>query len=206
MLKLWGRVNSINVQKVLWALEELRVPYERVDAGMAFGVVNEPFYKKMNPNARVPTVDDDGFVLWESNAIVRYLAGKHGAGTLWPSDPRQRADSDRWMDWAANHITPVITPVFWGLIRTPADKRNMAQVTADTEKIGPQFQVLEQGLEGRDHVAGGTFTMGDIAVGVNVWRWYALDVKRPKLPCVEAYHQRLKQRPAFQKHIMKPLS
>ena len=98
MLKVWGRVNSINVQKVLWALEELKVPYERTDAGMAFGVVNEPFYKKMNPNSRVPTIDDDGFVLWESNAIVRYLAAKHGAGTLSPSDPRQRADADRWME------------------------------------------------------------------------------------------------------------
>ena len=87
MLKLWGRVNSINVQKVLWALEELKVPYERTDAGMAFGVVNEPFYKKMNPNSRVPTIDDDGFVLWESNAIVRYLAAKHGAGSLYPNDP-----------------------------------------------------------------------------------------------------------------------
>jgi glutathione S-transferase len=206
MLKLWGRVNSINVQKVLWALEELKVPYERVDAGMAFGVVNEPFYKKMNPNSRVPTIDDDGFVLWESNAIVRYLAAKHGAGTLCPSDARQRADADRWMDWASLHVNLAIGPVFVGLIRTPADKRNMAQIEADAEKIGPQFQVLEQGLEGRDYVTGSSFTMGDIAIGVNVWRWYALDVKPPKLPRIEAYHQRLKQRPAFQKHIMKPLS
>ena len=93
MLKVWGRVNSINVQKVLWALEELKVPYERVEAGMAFGVVNEPFYKKMNPNSRVPTIEDDGFVLWESNAIVRYLAAKHGMGTLCPTDLKQRADS-----------------------------------------------------------------------------------------------------------------
>jgi glutathione S-transferase len=204
MLKVWGRVNSINVQKVLWALEELKVPYERADAGMAFGVVNEPFYKKMNPNSRVPTIEDDGFVLWESNAIVRYLASKHGAGTLWPSDPKQRADSDRWMDWVSNHVNPVITPVFWALIRTPADQRNMAQIAADAEKIGPQFQVLERGLDGKDYVAGKTFTMGDIVVGVNVYRWYALDVKRPTLPRVEAYYKRLQQRPAFQKHIMKP--
>ena len=103
---------------------------------MAFGVVNEPFYKKMNPNSRVPTIDDDGFVLWESNAIVRYLAAKHGAGSLYPNDPRQRANSDRWMDWASNHIGPVITPVFWGLIRTPAEKRNMAQIEAEAEKTG----------------------------------------------------------------------
>jgi glutathione S-transferase len=130
MLKVWGRVNSINVQKVLWALDELQVAHERVEAGMAFGVVNEAFYKKMNPNARVPTIDDDGFVLWESNAIVRYLAAKHGAGTLWPTDLKQRADSDRWMDWISNHVSPVIIPVFWGLVRTPADKRNLAQVGA----------------------------------------------------------------------------
>jgi glutathione S-transferase len=173
---------------------------------MAFGIVNEPFYKKMNPNSRVPTIDDDGFVLWESNAIVRYLAGKHGAGTLYPTDPRQRADADRWMDWVANHVNPVITPVFWALVRTPPEKRNMAQVTADAEKIGPQFQILDQGLEGRDYVAGNAFTMGDIVAGVFVWRWYALDVKRPKLPRVEAYHERLKQRPAFQKHVAKPLT
>src|SRR2546430_16320674 len=100
VLKLWGRVNSINVQKVLWALDELRVPYERVDAGMAFGVVNEPFYKAMNPNSRVPTIDDDGFVLWESNAVVRYLAAKHGAGSPCPNAPRQAAGPGPWMAWA----------------------------------------------------------------------------------------------------------
>jgi glutathione S-transferase len=206
MLKLWGRVNSINVQKVLWALEELKVPYERVDAGMAFGVVNEPFYKKMNPNARVPTIDDDGFVLWESNAIVRYLAAKHGMGTLCPSDLRQRADAERWMDWTANHLNPPITPVFWGLVRTPPEKRDMKQIAAEAEKVGQQLQVLEQGLEGKDYVAGKSFTMGDIVVGVFVWRWYALPVTHPKMPRIEAYHERLKQRPAFQKHVAKPLT
>ncbi len=206
MLKLWGRINSINVQKVLWALEELRVPYERIDAGMAFGVVNEPFYKRMNPNARVPTIDDDGFVLWESNAIVRYLAAKHGAGTLWPDDPRQRADADRWMDWVANHLNPAIGPAFLNLVRTPADKRDMAAVQASAEATAQQFQVLEQCLEGRDYVAGKSFTVGDIPVGAFLWRWSALDVKRPRLSRVEAYHERLKQRPAFRKHVMLPLT
>ena len=206
MLKVWGRVNSINVQKVLWALGELKVPYERTDAGMAFGVVNEPFYKRMNPNSRVPTIDDDGFVLWESNAIVRYLAAKHSMGTLCPSDPRQRADADRWMDWTASHLNPPITPVFWGLIRTPAEKRDMKLIEAEAEKVGQQLQVLEQGLEGKDYVAGKAFTMGDIVVGVFVWRWYALDVKHPKMARIEAYHERLKQRPAFRKHVAKPLT
>ena len=206
MLKVWGRVNSINVQKVLWALDELQVAYERVDAGMAFGVVNEPFYKAMNPNSRVPTIDDDGFVLWESNAIVRYLAAKHGAGGLWPTDLKVRAQSDRWMDWISNHVHPALTPVFWSLVRTPADQRNPAQIAADAEKTAQQFQILEQGLTGRRYVAGEAFTMGDIVVGVFVSRWYALDVKRPRLANLEAYRARLQERPAFQKHVMLPLT
>ena len=206
MLKLWGRVNSINVQKVLWALDELKVPFERVDAGMAFGVVNEAFYKAMNPNSRVPTIEDDGFVLWESNVIVRYLAAKHAAGTLWPNDLRERADAERWMDWASIHVSPAMGPAFMGLIRTPAEKRNMAQIAAAAEATAEQFKVLEASLEGRDYVAGPRFTMGDIAVGVNVYRWYALDVKRPHLARIEGYHERLKQRPAFEKHVMKPLT
>jgi len=206
MLKLWGRINSINVQKVLWALDELKVPYERIDAGLQFGVVNEPFYRKMNPNGRVPTIEDDGFVLWESNAIVRYLAAKHGAGTLWPNDLHQRADADRWMDWATSTVAPALTPVFWGLIRTPAEKRNTASIEADAEKVGQAFQVLEQSLEGRDHVAGKPFTMGDIPLGTFVYRWYALAVKRPRLPRVEAYYQRLQQRASYKKHVMLPLS
>jgi glutathione S-transferase len=206
MLKVWGRVNSINVQKVLWALDELQVAYERVDAGMAFGVVTEAFYKTMNPNARVPTIEDDGFVLWESNAIVRYLAAKHGAGTLWPTDLKQRADSDRWMDWISNHVSPVITPVFWGLVRTPADQRNLAQIEADAEKTAQQLQVLEQCLADRSYVAGQNFTMGDIVVGVTVYRWYGLEVKRPRLVNIEAYYARLQQRPAFKKRVMLPLT
>ena len=206
MLKLWGRINSINVQKVLWTLAELNVAYERTDAGLQFGVVNEPFYRRMNPNGRVPTIEDDGLVLWESNAIVRYLSAKHGAGTLWSNDPRQRADADRWMDWTTSTVAPALTPVFWGLIRTPPEKRNMASIEAEAEKVGQAFQALEQSLEGRDHVAGKSFTMGDIPLGTFVYRWNALDVKRPALPRVEAYYRRLQQRPAYKKHVMLPLS
>jgi glutathione S-transferase len=206
MLKLWGRINSINVQKVLWALDELKIPYERSDAGMQFGVVNEPCYRKKNPNGRVPTIDDDGFVLWESNALVRYLSAKHGAGTLWPNDLRQRADADHWMDWVTSTVAPALTPVFWGLIRTPPEKRSMAAIEAEAEKVAQAFQVLEQSLEGRDHVAGKSFTMGDIPLGTFVHRWYALAVKRPKLPRVEAYYQRLQQRASYKKHVVLPLS
>jgi glutathione S-transferase len=206
MLKLWGRINSINVQKVLWALGELKTPYERTDAGLQYGVVNEPFYRKMNPNGRVPTIEDDGLVLWESNAIVRYLAAKHGAGALCPSDPKQRADADRWMDWATSTVAPAITPVFWGLIRTPPEKRDHKAIDDGVERLAQAFQVLELSLEGRDYVAGKAFTMGDIPVGTFVYRWNALNVRRPSLPRVEAWYQRLQQRAAYQKHVMLPLS
>jgi glutathione S-transferase len=206
MLKVWGRVNSINVQKVLWALDELGTPYERVDAGLAFGVVNEPFYRRMNPNGRVPTIDDDGLVLWESNAIVRYLAAKHGAGTLWPSDLRARADADRWMDWTATTFGPAMTPVFWQLVRTPPEKRDAAVVAAGEEQTAKLMELFDGCLAGRPYVAGAAFTMGDIPVGTFVHRWYALPLRRPKLANVDAYYARLKARPAYAKHVAKPLS
>src|SRR3989454_7315331 len=135
MLVIWGRNNSINVQKVLWCCEEMAIEYKRIDAGAVFGVVNTPEYRSLNPNGLVPTIDDDGFVLWESNAIIRYLAAKHGAGTLWPDDLRQRADADRWMDWATSTVAPAITPVFWGLIRTPAEKRDLKAIEEGREKL-----------------------------------------------------------------------
>ena len=123
MLKIWGRTNSVNVKKSLWAAEELGLKYERVDAGMQFGVNKTPEYLKMNPTGLVPTIEDDGFVLWESHSIVRYLAAKHGAGTLCPSDPGGRADAERWMDWAFT-FQGAMRNVFWGLIRTPPEKRD----------------------------------------------------------------------------------
>lgn len=206
MLKLWGRINSINVQKVLWALDELGTPFERVDAGLHFGVVNEPFYRKMNPNGRVPTIEDDGLVLWESNAIVRYLSAKHGAGSLWPDDPRTRADADRWMDWCATTLGPAMTPVFWGLVRTPAEKRDAAAIAAGTEQCVKALELFDGCLAGRQHVAGKSFTMGDIPVGTFVHRWYALPVAHPPLANIEAYYARLKQRPAYAKHVARPLS
>src|SRR5512138_234092 len=122
MLKIWGRTNSVNVKKALWCAEELDLDYERHDAGMQFGVTKTPEYKKMNPNSLVPTIEDDGFVLWESHAIVRYLAAKHGMGTLCPGDPRARADADRWMDWAHSFAREFQRPVFWAMVRTPPEQ------------------------------------------------------------------------------------
>lgn len=206
MLKLWGRVNSSNVQKVLWLCEELNIPYERTEAGMQFGVVNEPAYRTMNPNGRVPTIDDEGFVLWESNAIVRYLAAKHAPNALYPADLKVRADADRWMDWATSTLGGVIVPVFWTLIRTPAEKRDATKLAADVKALGDVMGALEQGLQGRKYVAGDAFSIGDIPVGINTYRFFALDIARPSLPNVEAWYKRLCERPAYQEWIMKPLT
>lgn len=206
MLKLWGRVNSSNVQKVLWLCEELNISYERTEAGMQFGVVNEPAYRTMNPNGRVPTIDDEGFVLWESNAIVRYLAAKHAPNALYPADLKVRADADRWMDWATSTLGGVIVPVFWTLIRTPAEKRDATKLAADVKALGDVMGALEQGLQGRKYVAGDAFSIGDIPVGINTYRFFALDIARPSLPNVEAWYKRLCERPAYQKWIMKPLT
>ena len=206
MLKLWGRANSINVHKVLWTLDELKVPFERVDAGLHFGVVNTPEYRKLNPNGRVPTIEDDGFVLWESNAIVRYLASKHGAGTLWPSDPKQRADSDRWMDWITDSVQLAVGPMFLQLIRTPTEKRDAKIVETSIQKADALFPILDAALAGRDYIAGRSLTIGDIPIGVFTHRWFALPIPRPKVPNVEAYYERLKQRPAYRAHIVKPLT
>jgi glutathione S-transferase len=133
-MKIWGRANSINVMKVLWAADECGITYERTDVGGAFGG-NEPWYLKMNPNGVVPTIDDGGRVIWESNSAVRYLAAKYAAGTLWPTDPGQRSEADRWMDWQLSTLSECMRVVFWGLVRTPTEKRDMAAIKKAAEDM-----------------------------------------------------------------------
>jgi glutathione S-transferase len=206
MLKIWGRTNSINVQKALWCLDELQLPYERTDAGMAFGCVNEPWYRAMNPNGRVPVINDDGFVLWESNVIVRYLAAKHAAGTLYPEKLTERMNAERWMDWCTSTLNPPITTVFWQLIRTPADKRDATAVAEGTKLCGELFGMLDAHMAGKQFICGDNFTMGDIVTGCYISRWMALPVERPAHPNLSAWFERLKLRPAFKKNVMIPLT
>jgi glutathione S-transferase len=206
MLKLWGRVNSINVQKVRWAIGELGLPCERHDAGLEHGVVNEPWYREMNPNGRVPTIQDDGLTLWESNAIVRYLSCRYGSGSLWPADLKTRADADRWMDWTSSTLHPLVTPVFWGLIRTPPGQRNMKEIGESARKVNETLAIVERALTGRPYIAGEQLTMGDIPLGPFVNRWYRMPVERDPLPHVEAYFARLQTRAAFRDNVMIPLT
>jgi len=206
MLKIFGRPNSINVQKVMWTANELGLAYEHEVAGMAFGKVNEDWYKAMNPNSLVPTIDDDGFVLWESNVIVRYLAAKHATGTLMPEGHAARASAEMWMDWQQTVVHPAITPVFWNLIRTPEAERDMAAVAANTEKLRVALGRLDAHLANQDFIAGNQLTVADIPLGCATYRWFALPVEHGDTPNVRAWYQRLTERPAYQGHVMLPVT
>ena len=205
MLKLWGRLNSINVQKVVWCLEELGAHYERVDAGGPFGVVATPEYRRMNPNGLVPVIEDDGFVLWESNAIVRYLAAKHSEGVLWPTDLQVRADADRWMDWQTTAFTPALGPIFHGLVRTPGS-RSPQEIEAAIAASEGMAAILDGHLADRSFVAGERFTMGDVAVGCVVHRWLNLPISRKPHPALERWYGTIRQRPAAQSVVMLPMT
>ena len=205
MLKIWGRVNSVNVKKVLWLAEELGLKYERIDAGMQFGMVNTPEYKKMNPNSLVPTIDDEGFVLWESHAIVRYLAAKHGAGTLWPADLKQRADSDRWMDWAFT-FQAALRAVFWGLVRTPPEKRDPQAIEEGRRRCAELLAIPDHYLASKPYFAGNSLTIGDIPLGCHVQLWMRLPIERPAHRNLQHWFDRLCARPAFKKIVDIPLS
>jgi glutathione S-transferase len=204
MLKIWGRNNSVNVKKALWCLEELGLEYERVDAGMQFGVVNTPEYRKLNPNGLVPTLEEDGFVLWESHSIVRYLAAKYGKGVLWATDERARALANQWMDWTFT-FQGVFRDVFWGMVRTPPEKRDMKLIMEKHKKAGELLGIPEAALAGRHYVAG-AFSMGDIPLGCHVQLWMRLPLERPRQPNLEAWFERLCARTAYKKIVDIPLT
>jgi glutathione S-transferase len=206
MLTIHGRINSINVQKVVLACEELKLPYVRHDAGGVFGIVQTPEYKAMNPNSLVPVLVDGDLVLWESNAIVRYLAAKHSAGALWPTDPGRRALSDRWMDWGSLSFYPKYHPAFWNAVRTPAAQRDQALIDASVAATEPVMDVLEAELAGKTFIAGDHPTIGDIGLAPGVFRWLNMPVKRLPRPNAEAWMARLTARPGFGNALMLPVT
>ena len=206
MLKIWGRLNSINVMKVMWCVEELDIAHERIDAGMQHGVVGEDFYAKLNPNRRIPTIDDDGLVLWESNVIVRYLSGKYGSGSLSPVDIGERGVADQWMDWQQTTMHPDITFIFWAVVRDLKENQDPEKLAAAASRLAKYWQLVDDRLANRDYLCGDHLTMADIPLGTAVWRWYNMETERPALANVEAWHDRLKQRAGFQRYVMQPLT
>jgi glutathione S-transferase len=202
MLKVWGRKNSANVQKAMWAIGELELAHERIDIAGAFGRNREPAYLSLNPNGLVPTLQDGDLVLWESNTIVRYLASLHGKGTLEPADPKARARASQWMDWQLSVLGPAIHATFWGLVRTPPEQRDLAAIAASTAKTTAAITILDAQLAKTAYVAGDAFSMGDIPVGVFSYRFHALVTERPPLPHFERWFAAISARPAFRDHIL----
>lgn len=202
-LTIWGRLSSINVQKVMWALDEIGLAYEHVDAGGAAGGLNAPAFRAMNPHGRIPVIDDDGTVVWESNAVVRYLCAAH-SHALSPADPAARAQCDQWMDWTATALQPAMMGLFWGFYRTPESERDTRRNAAFLADANREFGLLDKVLATRPYVAGDHFTMADIPAGTLLFRWYGMGVETAALPHLEAWQARLRERPAYKAQVMRP--
>jgi glutathione S-transferase len=207
-LKIWGRANSVNVQKVLWCLSELDLAYERIDAGMAFGRTRDPDYLAMNPNARVPTLVDGDFVLWESNSVMRYLVLAYRDGSpIYPAAPKRRAAVDRWLDWTLSTVQPVDRPVFWALVRTPVEQRDMVAIQKDVDAEAEVWRIADAQLKTQRFIEGDDFTIADIALGAYARRWLGVEgVAKPKLAHLERWFAQFTPRPGFQKFIAPPMS
>lgn len=201
MLKIWGRNTSSNVQKAMWAVGELELEHERFDVGGAFGKNKEPAYLAMNPNGLVPTLQDGDFILWESNTIVRYLAREYGAGSLEPADPKARARASQWMDWQLSVVAPAIFGAFWGLIRTPVEKRDLAAIAASQSKTTEAMKILDAQLGKTAFVAGDQISMGDIPVGVMAYRFRQLCPERPEMKNLDRWYAALQTRAAFRQQV-----
>jgi len=202
MIKIWGRRTSSNVQKVMWAVAELGLPHERIDVGGPFGKNREPAYLKMNPNGLVPTLEEeDGFLLWESNTIVRYLAATYRSTILEPADLRMRARASQWMDWQLSVAGPAIFECFWGLIRTPLEKRNHAAIEESKKKTTAAMSIMDEQLGKVEYLAGDGFSYGDIPVGIIAYRYRQLVPDRPALPHFERWYAAISARQAFKDHV-----
>lgn len=211
MLKIWGRTTSSNVQKVLWFCEEIRIPYERVDAGLSFGITRTPEYLAMNPTALIPTIEDEGFVLWESNAILRYLARKHQTLNWYPEDFRQRANVERWMDWASTALAAAITPVVWQWFRTAPDMRDSKLLLSSAEKATQCMRILEAHFAHEPWAAGDHISLADIPMAIQAYRWCVMPwqdmgYQPPDLPHVLAWQARLAGRDIYRKIVMTGIS
>ena len=205
MLKIWGRRSSYNVQKVMWLIGELDLAHQHIDAGGSAGGLDVPAFLATNPHGRIPVIQDDDAVVWESHAVLRYLAARHGAGRFWSDDPVARAAVDGWMDWSQTALQPdFLTGVFWGFYRTPADKRNWPAIKSALARCASDFEKLDRLLEGRSFLLGESLSLADITAGTALYRYFELEIDRPTLPHFERWYANLQQRDAYRKHIMIP--
>jgi glutathione S-transferase len=209
MLKIWGRMSSINVKKVVWAAQELGLDFERTDTGGAFGLTQTPEALQRNPNALVPVLDDDGFVLWESNVMVRYLCKKHSPGDWYPSGLQDLFNAERWMDWQQTTFNPAGRTAFWQVIRMSPEQSDVAAVAKSVAATGPLLDLLEQHLSASAFVAGARISMADIPLACEIHRWWGLPqaiTHRPPHPHIERWYAGMQARPASRGVLDLPLS
>ena len=205
MLKVWGRRSSFNLQKVMWLVDELGLAHEHILAGGDHGGLDTPEFRAMNPHGRVPVIDDDGVVVWESHAILRYLAARHGGERFWSPDAATRSQADRWMDWSQTALQlDFLMGVFWGFYRTPERQRDTAAVARSIARCSGHMRLLDRILADRPFLGGETLTLADIPAGTALYRYFGLEIDRPRVPHVEAWYARLQQRPAYARHVMVP--
>lgn len=206
MLRIWGRRNSSNVRKVLWCAEEIGLPYESIEVGGAFGGTQSAEYRALNPNGLVPVIEDHGLPLWESNAIVRYLAARYALGTLYPVDVAERARSEQWMDWTSASFAVAFRDLFWGVVRTAPADRDETRIAAALVRCGDLLTVADAALAQQPWLSGERFAMGDIPLGAFAYAWFEMPIQRPELPHLADWYARLQQRPAYRKGVMTPLT
>ncbi len=204
MITLWGRANSINVQKALWALDELGLEFKHIDAGGDAGGLDAPAFRAMNPHGRVPVLRDGETAIWESNTIVRYLCAAYGEGRRCPADAKARAQCEAWMDWTLATLQTAISGLFWAAYRTPSAEQDPVRVARLATDSARAVEALDAWLAARTFVAGASFTMADIPAGVLVYRYFELDVPRPAAPHVQTWRARLAERPAYAARVMRP--
>jgi len=204
-LRLWGRISSINVRKVVLCAQVLGLEFERIDAGLNYGVVNTPDYRAKNPNGQIPVLEDGDFTLWESNVIVRYLCCREGS-SLYPQTLRERFDAERWMDWQQTELNPAGRPAFKQWIRTPAEQRDAQLIAASVAASEPQFQLLDDHLARQPFMAGDALTMADIGIACEVHRWWGLPQPRPAWPHLERWYAQWLAHPASRGVLDLPLS
>jgi glutathione S-transferase len=202
MLKVWGRRSSANVQKVMWLVGELNLPHEHIPAGGPYGLTSEPKFRAMNPNGLVPVIEDDGLVMWESNAILRYIAATYGKDKFWFADPKTRAPIDQWEEWAGTTFQPNIIGLFVSYWRTPENQRNPNAIRNLQQRTENNLRLLDAELAKRPYVAGDALSIADIASGVHLYRYYTMGTPYSSLPNVEAWYKRLQERAAYRDHVM----
>jgi glutathione S-transferase len=204
MLKVWGRRSSFNLQKVMWLVGEMALTHEHIPAGGSFGGLDDPAFLAMNPHGRVPVIDDDGIVVWESQTILRYLAARYGRG-FWSVDPAERSEVERCMDWSQSTLQPdFLMGVFWGFYRTPEPQRNVPAIAAKVRACARHFRLLDRVLADRPFLYGDALTLADIPAATSLYRYFEIEIERPSVPNVEAWYRRLQERPVYREHIMVP--